>query len=412
MEKIYSEPFINAVLNSFLIKNELKINYKNNNQNMTKYNCEKCGLKFNYKKHYTNHQNSNCENSNCENSNCENSNCENSNCENSNCENSNCEKDINHSSKTRDELIILCKDKGIKGYSGKKKEDILMLINNNEKSEKQDTGKFRTNMKDQFYTDENVAKSCIKDILTLLPHTSEYLWVEPSAGNGAFLNNISSSYEKIGIDLEPKTNDIIKQDYLTWYPPKDKDIIIFGNPPFGRQSSLAKSFISKSCEFAKVIAFILPRSFTKPSMFSVFDLKFHLIYSKELEKDSFVINGAKYDVPCVFQIWEKKNTYRIVEKKIKPEGFNYVKATEKYDMVFRRVGGLAGKCYTNDGTDYSIQSHYFIKFDENIVYLLQDIIRKINNHTFPSNTLGPRSLSKSEANIVINEIYILLKYSS
>lgn len=311
---------------------------------------------------------------------------------------------MEYSTKTREELIVLCKDKGIKGYSGKKRDDILKLITQHEATEKQDTGKFRMNMKDQFYTDENVAKTCINYITTLLPHTNKYLWVEPSAGNGAFLHNIPFSCEKIGIDLEPKANDIIKYDYLKWSPPKDKDIIIFGNPPFGRQSSLAKSFISKSCEFAKVIAFILPKSFTKPSMINAFDLKFHLIHSNELEKYSFVINGSKYDVPCVFQIWEKKNTDRIVEEKIEPSGFQYVKPTDKYDIVFRRVGGLAGKCYKNNGTEYSIQSHYFIKFNDNVVYLLDNIIEKINEHTFPSNTLGPRSLSKSEANIVINDI--------
>jgi hypothetical protein len=314
------------------------------------------------------------------------------------------EKETDYSQKTREELIAICKEKSIKGYSGKKKDDILQLVNSHTTSQKQDTGKFRTNMKDQFYTDENVAKTCINQITTILPHTKKYVWVEPSAGNGAFLHNIPSCYEKIGLDLEPKANDIIKQDYLKWSPPKDKDIIIFGNPPFGRQSSLAKSFISKSCEFAKVIAFILPKSFTKPSMFSAFDLKFHLIHSAELEKDSFVINGSKYDVPCVFQIWEKKNTDRIVEDKIYPVGFQYVKPNEKYQIAFRRVGGLAGKCYKNDGSEFSIQSHYFIKFNDDVECYIDTIIEKTNNHTFPSNTLGPRSLSKSEANIVINEI--------
>ena len=36
------------------------------------------------------------------------------------------------------------------------------------------------------------------------------------------------------------------------------------------------------------------------------------------------------------------------------------------------------------------------------------IIDKINAHIFPSNTVGPRSLSKSEANIVINQILLEL----
>lgn len=311
---------------------------------------------------------------------------------------------MDYSNKTREELIAICKEKSIKGYSGKKRDDILQLLNSHTTSQKQDTGKFRTNMKDQFYTDESVAKSCIKKITTLLPHTSNYVWVEPSAGNGSFLHNIPSSCEKIGLDLEPKAKDIIKQDYLKWSPPNDKDIIIFGNPPFGRQSSLAKSFISKSCEFAKVIAFILPKSFTKPSMFNAFDLKFHLIHSEELEKDSFVINGSKYDVPCVFQIWQKTDADRIIQEKINPIGFEYVKPNEKYHIAFRRVGGLAGKCYKNDGSEFSIQSHYFIKFSDDIVCYVDRIMEKTNNHTFPSNTLGPRSLSKSEANVVINDI--------
>ena len=139
-------------------------------------------------------------------------------------------------------------------------------------------------------------------------------------------------------------------------------------------------------------------------MFNSFSLKFHLFHSIELEKYSFVINGSKYDVPCVFQIWKKKDIDRVVESKINPNGFQYVKITEKYDIAFRRVGGLAGKCYKNDGREFSFQSHYFIKFNENIVFYIDKIIEKINKHIFPSNTIGPRSLSKTEANIVINEI--------
>ena len=264
---------------------------------------------------------------------------------------------------------------------------------------KQDTGKFRKNTKDQFYTNENVAKNCIERITALFPDTCEYLWVEPSAGNGAFLKHVE--FEKIGLDLDPKAEDIETQDYLTWEPPASKDIIVFGNPPFGRQSSLAKAFIARSCRFAKIIAFILPRSFTKPSMFGAFNLKFHLVESVELEKDSFVLNGSKYDVPSVFQIWEKKDHDRPLAAKIEPAGFRYVKPPELYDIAFRRVGVYAGKCYKP--AEVSVQSHYFIKFEEADV---DAIIAKINAHTFPSNTLGPRSLSKSEVNIVLNRFLL------
>lgn len=257
----------------------------------------------------------------------------------------------------------------------------------------QDTGKFR-NTTDKFYTKPLVAKKCIDQIIETIPDASQYVWVEPSAGNGSFFNHIT--FSKIGIDIEPGSTNIQKQDYLTWEP-IDKDIIIFGNPPFGRQSSIAKAFITKSCKFAKVIAFILPRSFTKPSMYNSFDLKFHLVYSIELEKDSFLLNDKTYDVPCIFQIWEKRDMQREVEKKIEPKGFKYVKSD--YDIALRRVGVYAGKCY-NAEKKYSVQSHYFIKFDKYDV----NIIEKINNHVFPSNTVGPRSLSKQEINKVLNLI--------
>jgi hypothetical protein len=301
--------------------------------------------------------------------------------------------------KTCKELIALCKERGIKGYSGKKRADLLDLLR-----PLQDTGKQRTNTKDQFYTNDRVAAFCVQRIIELLPLTREYLWVEPSAGNGAFLRPLPATFSTIGLDIDPQAKGILLQDYLTWQPPVG-EIIVFGNPPFGRQSSLAKAFISKSCEYATVIAFILPKSFTKPSMVRAFDRSFHLLQSTELEKNSFVVNGVAYDVPCVFQIWQKRETERLLEEKIEPCGFNYVKPTEPYHVAFRRVGGLAGKCYKHDGTTFSVQSHYFLTFHEAIEHL-DAIIERINQHTFPSNTVGPRSLSKSEANQVINAIVV------
>lgn len=271
-------------------------------------------------------------------------------------------------------------------------------------SQKQDTGKFRKNAKDQFYTSQAVAKACIDNIIVTIPDACKYVWVEPSAGSGSFLHSVPDTFEKIGLDLDPKAEGIQVQDYLTWTPPIGKEIIVFGNPPFGRQSSLAKSFISKSCEFASIIAFILPKSFTKPSMFNAFSLKFHLIKTVDLEKDSFMLNDCKYDVPCVFQIWRKQDVDRPVTQKIEPTGFRYVKSSDPYHIALRRVGGLAGKCYRNTGSNFSIQSHYFILFEESAFRGIDSITKKINEHVFPSNTLGPRSLSKCEVNTVINSI--------
>lgn len=272
---------------------------------------------------------------------------------------------------------------------------------------KQDTGKFRKNTKDQYYTKSSVAKKCVDKILTLLPDSKSYQWIEPSAGNGAFLNILPSTFDKVGIDLEPKASTIQQGNFLDWSPITQKKRIFFGNPPFGRQSSLAKSFIKHAAQYAEVIAFILPRSFVKPSMYRAFPLNFHCIYSEELDKNAFEVNNVEYDVPCVFQIWEKKNIERPLEEVVKQKGFQYVKAGEVFHIAFKRVGGLAGKCYPytpTAKTDYNPQFHYFLKLEEKYIPHITTIIENVNKHTFPSNTVGPRSLSKSEANEVLNEV--------
>jgi hypothetical protein len=308
----------------------------------------------------------------------------------------------------------------------------------------QDTGKYRTNTKDQFYTSPSVAKKCIKILISVLHDAelhprvlplSSYLWVEPSAGQGAFLNSIPDTYDKIGIDIEPGPGadaNILKQDFLTWVlppqPPKTnkKPVIIFGNPPFGRQSSLAKAFIAHSCKIAStyIIAFILPRSFVKPSMSCAFESHFHCIHSSDVERNAFVLGGgggggsggdsdASYDVPCVFQIWQKRSVPRMVPEKITEKGFRYVKGTDPHNIVIRRVGVYAGRCFDgggvgagdiNNATEYNKQTHYFIKLDEQFVAVqhIKKIVDKINAHVFPTNTTGPRSLSKPEINIVLN----------
>ena len=273
----------------------------------------------------------------------------------------------------------------------------------------QDTGKFRINTKDQYYTKSTVASKCVAQILELYPESREYIWVEPSAGNGAFLNQAPATASKIGIDIEPKMTGIQQGDFLEWTPPSPFTCkkIFFGNPPFGRQGSLAKAFIKHAAKYADVIAFILPRSFVKPSMSRAFPLEFHQVSSVELERNAFQVNGDEYDVPCVFQIWEKRATNRILPETAKEIGFTYVKINEPFDIAFTRAGGRAGICYKAGSKEFNVQCYYFIRLDRSRNKesdIVEKIINGVNSHKFPDNTVGPRSLSKPEANEVLNRI--------
>ena len=264
----------------------------------------------------------------------------------------------------------------------------------------QGTGKDR-DTKDQFYTKRVIAEACVKGILYTLPWASTALWIEPSAGAGAFLGIYGG--ETLALDLEPKAAGVVAQDFLTWTcGVVQKPMLFFGNPPFGRQGSIAKKFLRHACEQgAAALAFILPRSFMKPSMYGCIPLNYHLVKQIELPKNSFEVNKEPYDVPCVFQIWEKQAAQRATVEKEEPDGFVYAKP-EAYDLAFRRVGGDAGKSFLRGEIQPSVQSHHFLKFDEGID--VADIQKRVNRHIFPSNTTGPRSLSKSEINMVLNKI--------
>lgn len=254
----------------------------------------------------------------------------------------------------------------------------------------------KRNTIDKFYTKDTIVNKCVDIIKNNNIIENNHLIIEPSAGNGAFIKEIKLLSNNFKFyDINPEHEEIIKQDFLELKnPTSDYKIHIIGNPPFGRQSSMAIKFIKKSCEFANTISFILPKSFKKDSLQKHFNKYFHMINEIDLPDNSFLVNNEETDVPCVFQIWEKKEDAREEVKTLEPINFIFVKREDKPDIAFRRVGVNAGTI-TKDIANSSIQSHYFIKFTNN--KSINDNIKKIKNITYEfNNTVGPKSISKQE----------------
>lgn len=250
----------------------------------------------------------------------------------------------------------------------------------------QDTGLSR-DCKDQFYTRKEVASLCVDILRNHVPPNLR--WIEPSAGRGVFLDLVPYA---TGYDIDPKHPAIQKADFLETDLPQG--CVVFGNPPFGRQSSLAKQFIRHASEKADWIGFILPRSFVKPSMQSAFPMCFHVVETVELPTNSFLVNDLPYDVPCIFQVWTRKPEPRDMPIRLVPNGFAFVKQTDPHSLAFRRVGINAGRCCL-PSPSLSAQSHYFVRLDDE--RNTNDILQASQTHVFPTNTTGPRSLSKTEA---------------
>lgn len=254
----------------------------------------------------------------------------------------------------------------------------------------------KRNTVEKFYTKVEVTKRLSDIYKSVIKIEKDDLIIEPSAGSGNWSSQLTD-YNILSYDIEPAGPNIIQQNFLNLdlTAKFNSNIHFIGNPPFGRQATLAKKFIKKICKYekTKAIGFILPKSFKKDSFKKTFSLKYHLVYQEDLEENSFIVNNKDYSVPCVFQIWKYENYNRILPVKHKANGYHFVKKDEEPDFSLRRVGVYAGKI-DKEIESKSIQSHYFIKLDK----VIDNFIEKYNlsvkfQH---NNTVGAKSISKQE----------------
>ena len=173
-----------------------------------------------------------------------------------------------------------------------------------------DYSRFTSKQKDQFYTPETTAKYCFDKFKTLIKNYNDdytkYIYIEPSAGSGNFLKILPKN--SIGLDIEPKGQNILKTDYLEWKPSnKNQKYITFGNPPFGLRGQLALKFINHSYDFSDYVCFILPQLFESDGK-GVPRKRvkgFNLIHSEKLDSKFIDPDNNQMTINCIFQIWSK-----------------------------------------------------------------------------------------------------------
>ena len=231
---------------------------------------------------------------------------------------------------------------------------------------------------DQFYTNPDVVEFCMA---LMREHFGDLdarggTWIEPSSGTGAFLSMLP--HPRIGIDLEPKdeAGEGVEGDFLKWSPgdlgtPKSLPgpVTLVGNPPFGRNASLAVRFVNHAAKLRfDAVCFILPRTFQKEVTRNKIESVFHCVVDEVLPANSFTHDGRPYDVPCCFQIWRrmKGDVPRPREDKhLKHEHFDIVGKDDEADFTFQRVGARAGEV-SFEGLHKSWKSHHRIKASEGI----------------------------------------------
>lgn len=263
---------------------------------------------------------------------------------------------MDYGTQTVNELKLICKERNLKGFSGKNKTELIALLGPAETNltlleeclklysirevstrlnvcvgtirrwqelkdvpiqytfdlhrileRDVDYSKYSSSLKDQFFTPTSISTHCWNTFNELVKvDLSEYTFIEPSAGDGSFMKVLPEG--SIGFDIEPRSDTIQQQDYLTW---KSADLtrkyIVFGNPPFGLRGHVALNFINHSYEFADYVCFILPQLFESDGKGSPRKRVkgYNLLHSETLSAMFYSPDNEEIKVNGVFQIWSK-----------------------------------------------------------------------------------------------------------
>ena len=149
---------------------------------------------------------------------------------------------------------------------------------------------------DKYYTSPDLAEYCVKKTKEIIGEENITEYVEPSAGNGVFLNYLDKPY--LAYDIEPEDDRVVKADWLEVNLDYKKGRCIIGNPPFGFMTKLAIQFYKKSIVFADYISFIMPISFHNNTK-QVYD--FDLIYSEDLGERLY----SDRNIHCCLNIYKR-----------------------------------------------------------------------------------------------------------
>ncbi|MFC4194761.1 SAM-dependent methyltransferase [Novosphingobium lubricantis] len=222
-----------------------------------------------------------------------------------------------------------------------------------------------------------------------------YQMLEPSAGTGAFFGLMPPG--SIGVDIAPKGPGIVEADFLERRVESGRPVATIGNPPFGINSSMAIRFFNHAATMSDIIAFILPRTFRKRSLQNRLNDNFHLVHEQDVPADAFLFMGKTYNVPAVFQIWERRDVARaphVIETSHPDFAFT---TPDQADFAIQRVGANAGRIHHD--FERSANAHYFVQVagrSARAIDRIQRIMRKLDFAAAAGNVAGNPSLAKSE----------------
>ena len=227
----------------------------------------------------------------------------------------------------------------------------------------------------------------------------------PGAGFGTYIYALIEHGVKPeniwAVELSPKYADFgalmftrlgvsyVEADFLTWEPGVKFDAIV-GNPPYGKNTSLAVKFLNKAIELTDNVHYVLPRSFRKPSILNRVHPNLHLVEDLDVADETF---GGTIITCC--QRWELREEKREkVKTSTKHPDFAFV-GKDEANLFVGRMGHVSGRVLTEDFVRYA-ENHFFLKVeDEEVKQRLITLSPKFHAQARAA-VVGIPNLSKNE----------------
>lgn len=184
---------------------------------------------------------------------------------------------------------------------------------------------------DKYYTPQHIVELVMKRVEEVVGLENITEFIEPSAGNGAFLDSLyATGIPTNAYDLYPERDDIVEQDYLKLNLEYKNGRCVIGNPPFGDKNNLVGKFIHKSIPLSDYIIFILPIGNYKND--------FKYLYLDLMHSEIIIEEFSNIKVKCCLNIYKvrKNKKKKLAYKDLKI--FNtqrYLKKDENFEYDFR-----------------------------------------------------------------------------
>ena len=188
---------------------------------------------------------------------------------------------------------------------------------------------------EQYFTPQPVADRLAESMIQIVGEEAAMTqrWLEPSAGAGAFIEALVKQGVPLdhidAFDLEPRHPHVQQADFLEIAPTLEGPYLTIGNPPYGRQSSIAIEFFNACASVSTHVGFVVPISWRHWRHSGRVDKKAEQVWDSYVGTEFHTVTGSTVGlVRSSFLVWRMA---AMNEDSVNPVDRGYVVRSKRQD---------------------------------------------------------------------------------